>query len=231
MAIINYQPPRVPFLDILYQDEDVIVLAKAAGLLSVRGRADNHQDSLQKRVTDVYPLARIVHRLDMATSGIIVMAMHKPANQHLSDQFAQRKTQKRYFARVLGKMESTDGEITAPLTVDWPNRPKQKVCHETGKASLTRYKVISVDEHTTLVELHPVTGRSHQLRVHMLSIGHPILGDRLYTDPDTRIGIERLWLHAAELGFYHPTSEKWMQFAIPHPFVTEPTITVAAAAQ
>ncbi len=223
MAILNYQPPMVPFLDILYQDEDVIVLAKPPGLLSVRGRADNHQDSLQKRVCDVYPLARIVHRLDMATSGIIVMAMHKSANQHLSAQFAARKTQKRYFARVIGKMREMEGEITAPLIVDWPNRPKQKVCYESGKASLTRYNVISIGEKTSLVELHPITGRSHQLRVHLLSIGHPILGDRLYTSQASREGVERLWLHAAELGFYHPVTEKWMQFKIPHPFIDEPS--------
>lgn len=225
MAILNYQPPTDPFLDILHQDEDIIVLAKPPGLLSVRGRAANHQDSLQKRVTDVYPNARIVHRLDMATSGIIVMAMHKSANQHLSAQFAERKTQKRYFARVLGQMSVSEGEITAPLIVDWPNRPKQKVCYETGKKSLTHFKVVEVGEKTTLVELHPVTGRSHQLRVHLLSIGHPILGDRLYTEADTREGVTRLWLHAAELGFYHPTTAQWMQFAIEHPFAIEPQLS------
>ena len=225
MAILNYQPPTDPFLEILHQDEDIIVLAKPPGLLSVRGRAKDHQDSLQKRVTDVYPNARIVHRLDMATSGIIVMAMHKTANQHLSAQFAERKTQKRYFARVLGQMSAMEGEITAPLIVDWPNRPKQKVCYETGKKSLTRFKVIEVGEKTTLVELHPVTGRSHQLRVHLLSIGHPILGDRLYTEESTREGVTRLWLHAAELGFYHPTSMQWLQFAIEHPFAVEPQLT------
>ena len=225
MAILNYQPPTDPFLKILHQDEDIIVLAKPPGLLSVRGRAENHQDSLQKRVTDVYPNARIVHRLDMATSGIIVMAMHKTANQHLSAQFAERKTQKRYFARVLGQMSVMAGEITAPLIVDWPNRPKQKVCYESGKKSLTRFTVVEVGNKTTLVELHPVTGRSHQLRVHLLSIGHPILGDRLYSEPNTRIGINRLWLHAAELGFYHPTSRQWLQFAIEHPFAVEPQLT------
>jgi tRNA pseudouridine32 synthase/23S rRNA pseudouridine746 synthase len=212
-----------PYLDILYQDEDVLVVNKPAGILSVRGKAPEHQDSIQMRVNTVFPEARIVHRLDMATSGILVLAMHKAANQHLSAQFAARKTQKRYFARVLGHITQDHGECDQPLIVDWPNRPKQKVCYETGKPALTRYEVLQRDTYSSLVELNPVTGRSHQLRVHMLSLGHPILGDRLYSEPETRTHVTRLYLHAAELGFYHPSSERWMAFAQPHPFAEEPS--------
>ncbi|MCP3428347.1 RluA family pseudouridine synthase [Opacimonas viscosa] len=222
MAILNYQPPMTPYLDFLYQDEHVIVVNKPAGILSVRGRAANHQDSIQKRINDVFPEARIVHRLDMATSGILVLAMHKSANQHLSNQFAERKTQKRYFARVLGLVKDDEGECNEPLIVDWPNRPKQKVCYETGKRALTRYTVLQRDDYSTLVELKPVTGRSHQLRVHMLSLGHPILGDRLYSEEHTRQHVNRLHLHAAELGFYHPATEQWMSFTQAHPFSSEP---------
>lgn len=218
-----YQPPMHPYLDIVYQDNDLVVLNKPSGLLTVPGRLPEHQDCLQNRVKTVLPSATIVHRLDMATSGIIVMALNKPAHVAISQQFEKRKTQKRYIARVFGQIEQTSGEVNLPLICDWPNRPKQKVDHEKGKPSLTHYHVISHnidcdDMPTTLVELIPITGRSHQLRVHMLSIGHPILGDRLYAHEQALTNNARLQLHAQMLQLTHPNTEEIMTFTKACPF-------------
>jgi tRNA pseudouridine32 synthase/23S rRNA pseudouridine746 synthase len=222
MAFFNYQPPMVPYLKIIYQDDDILVVDKPAWILSVRGRGDAHQDSIQKRVNTVFPQAYIVHRLDMATSGLMVLAMHKTASTNLGKQFAERNTHKIYYARVLGHPIEDEGVCDAPLIVDWPNRPKQKICYQTGKASLTHYRVISRDDKTSLVRLEPKTGRSHQLRVHMLSLGHPILGDRLYSSEASRIGIERMHLHAGELGLTHPATNDWLEFTSEHCFADEP---------
>ena len=222
MAFFNYQPPMVPYLKIIYQDDDILVVDKPAWILSVRGRGDTHQDSIQKRVNTVFPQAYIVHRLDMATSGLMVLAMHKTASTNLGKQFAERKTHKIYYARVLGHPIKDEGVCDAPLIVDWPNRPKQKICYQTGKASLTHYRVISRDDKTSLVRLEPKTGRSHQLRVHMLSLGHPILGDRLYSSEASRIGIKTMHLHAGELGLTHPKTHQWIEFTSEHCFSDEP---------
>ncbi len=221
MTFFNYQPPLEPYLKIIYRDDDILVVDKPAWILSVRGRGKAHQDSIQKRVNTVFPTAYIVHRLDMATSGLMVLAMHKEASANLGKQFADRRTHKIYYARVLGHPRDNEGNCDAPLIVDWPNRPKQKVCYETGKPSLTQFRVISRDNKTSLVKLEPKTGRSHQLRVHMLSLGHPILGDRLYSTEASRVGIERLHLHASELGLFHPTTNKWIEFTSEHPFANE----------
>lgn len=213
-----YNPPMLPYLEIVYQDEDVLVANKPSGLLSVPGKAAEHKDSLISRVNHVYPNARIVHRLDMATSGIIVLAMNKDSHRHLSRQFETRKTQKRYFARVLGHPATPEGEITLPLICDWPNRPKQKVDFEHGKPAHTKYKVVDQEHNVSLVELLPVTGRSHQLRVHMLELGHPILGDRLYACSTALNMASRLELHAQYLGLFHPVTNEWMQFYADIPF-------------
>ena len=233
-----YQPPMSPYLDIIFQDEDIVVLNKSSGLLSVPGRLPEHQDCLQNRVQRVLPTATIVHRLDMATSGILIMALNKPAHVNISRQFEQRKTKKSYIARVFGHVKEHEGSVDLPLICDWPNRPKQKVDHENGKQSLTHYQVLSyseahsgntssesslsengiVESESTLVELTPVTGRSHQLRVHMLALGHPILGDRLYAHEQALTVSPRLQLHARNLSLAHPVSGELLAFSAPCPF-------------
>lgn len=213
-----YAPPHDPYLSILYYDDDIVVANKPSGLLSVPGRAPEHQDCLISRVNKVFPTATVVHRLDMATSGIMIMAMNKESHRNLSSQFQQRITHKRYFARVNGVVNETSGEVDLPLIVDWPNRPKQKVDHDNGKPSLTRYEVVEQKEDEALMALYPVTGRSHQLRVHMLSLGHPILGDRLYAHPAALEKASRLQLHAQAISFNHPESYNWMTFETPIPF-------------
>ena len=217
-----YQPPMSPYLDIIYQDDDLVVLNKGSGLLSVPGRLPEHQDCLQNRVSRVLPNATIVHRLDMATSGIILMALNKPAHVAISQQFEKRLTKKSYIARVYGEVKESNGRIELPLICDWPNRPKQKVDHEQGKKALTYWRVIRIDERqgelSTLVELTPVTGRSHQLRVHMLALGHPILGDRLYAHDRALNVSQRLQLHAQVLEIAHPVNGEKRVFTAPCPF-------------
>jgi tRNA pseudouridine32 synthase/23S rRNA pseudouridine746 synthase len=219
----RYVPPMSPYLDIIYQDNDIVVLNKASGILSVPGRLPEHQDCLQLRVQRILPSATIVHRLDMATSGVMVMALNKSAHVSISRQFEQRQTKKCYLARVLGLVELDTGNVNLPLICDWPNRPKQKVDFENGKQSLTHYRVLSRQEPaneaaSSLIELTPVTGRSHQLRVHMLSLGHPILGDKLYA-PETALTMrDRLQLHALTLNLLHPVSGKSLNFHAPCPF-------------
>lgn len=213
-----YCPPMDPYLTIIYQDNDLVVLNKSSGLLSVPGRLPEHQDCLQNRVSRILPTATIVHRLDMATSGIILMALTKPSHVEISRQFEKRETKKSYIARVYGHVAEQEGSIDLPLICDWPNRPKQKVDHQQGKKALTHYRVISYCEESTLVELTPITGRSHQLRVHMLSLGHPILGDRLYAH-ERALGMRtRLQLHAQWLSIKHPSSRENLTFNAACPF-------------
>ena len=213
-----YCPPLWPYLEFVYRDDDIIVANKPSGLLSVPGKAAEHKDSLISRVNAVYPQAKIVHRLDMATSGVIVIAQHKESHRRLSRQFELRQTKKRYIARVWGKLATPFGEVNLPLICDWPNRPKQMVDHERGKAALTHYRVIAQHDTYTLVALSPVTGRSHQLRVHMLALGHPILGDRLYAHPEALAMASRLQLHAEELTLHHPMTNEIMTFTAPCDF-------------
>lgn len=225
MAITNYNPPKSPYINIVYQDDDIVVLNKPSELLSVPGKALEHKDSLENRVKSVYPTAVIVHRLDMATSGIIVMALNKAAQRDINQQFANRQTEKSYIAKVYGRVEQDSGTIDLPLICDWPNRPKQMVCYENGKPAKTHYQVIkrytqknSERDTYTKVLLIPVTGRSHQLRVHMLSLGHPILGDRLYANEHALSMATRLQLHAETLVLTHPTSKDKVTFHSPCPF-------------
>ena len=218
-----YNPPMTPYLDILYQDDDMVVAHKPSGLLSVPGKALEHRDSLISRVNLVYPTATVVHRLDMATSGILVLALNKDSHRHISKQFELRQTKKRYFACVHGHVEQDSGEVNLPLICDWPNRPKQMVDFERGKKAVTRFDVVerTQDEKGqpySLVALYPITGRSHQLRVHMLALGHPILGDRLYAHEEALSMAPRLQLHAESLSFSHPTRGHWQHFQTPIPF-------------
>jgi len=211
-VLLNYNPPMTPYLSIVYQDDDLLIVNKPSGLLTVPGKDPKHADCLIARINRVFPTAKIVHRLDMATSGIICLAMHKEAHRNLSIQFQDRKTAKRYIARVFGKLEQETGSVDLPLICDWPNRPKQMVDHDNGKPSLTHFKVLEHEQNATRVELTPITGRSHQLRVHMLSLGHPILGDKLYAHPEAFAMAPRLQLHAEMLTLAHPASGETLIF-------------------
>lgn len=208
-----YNPPRDPWLLILYQDEHIMVVNKPSGLLSVPGRAPENKDSIMTRIQADFPTAESVHRLDMATSGVIVVALTKAAERELKRQFREREPKKSYVARVWGYLAQDEGLIDLPLICDWPNRPKQKVCYETGKSSQTQYQVLSRDtDGSTRVKLSPITGRSHQLRVHMLAIGHPILGDGFYAPAEAKAMASRLQLHAQELCITHPELGTVMHF-------------------
>jgi len=193
-------------LDIIFQDDDLLVLNKPSGLLSVPGRLVEHKDSLTNRVQEQFPEARVVHRLDMETSGIMLMALNHPAQKNINLQFEKRQVDKTYFARVHGVIPDDTGMIDAPLICDWPNRPRQIVDFENGKPSQTKWQVIQRGDNFTRVKLSPITGRSHQLRVHLQYIGYPILGDPLYATGAARHSVERLQLHATDITFTHPTS-------------------------
>lgn len=219
MADFIYQPATEPWLDIIHQDKDIIVINKPSGLLSVPGREAQYHDSVYYRVLRDYPNAQIVHRLDMATSGIIVLALRKNAERELKRQFRDRETHKVYFARVAGHMKTSITRVSLPLICDWPNRPKQKVDHLVGKPSETLIDIISYAKRSTLVKLTPITGRSHQLRVHMMALGHPILGDGFYADPLAKNLAPRLLLHATELSIKHPYSALPMHFSAPPSFI------------
>ena len=207
-----YSPPLTPLLDVVYEDEALVVLNKPSGLLTVPGRDPAHKDSLASRAQAVYADALIVHRLDMDTSGLVVMARGAKMHRNLSLMFQQRAVEKKYLARVWGEPEQECGEVDLPLICDWPNRPKQIVDFEVGKPSLTRWKKLSSDGKSSLLELTPVTGRSHQLRVHMQAIAHPILGDPFYAHPQALAAATRLLLHATVLSFQHPVSSVPVQF-------------------
>ncbi len=216
--LIEYRPPLWPYLEILYQDNDLLVLNKPSGLLTVPGKAVEHQDCLERRVQRVFPTARIVHRLDMATSGLVVMALHLDSQRSLNRQFELRQTAKHYIARLEGRVAAGRGSVELPLICDWPNRPKQMVCFSRGKKALTHFEVLSQDSSSTRVRLTPVTGRSHQLRVHMQWLGHPILGDKFYASPSGLAAADRLQLHAEYLALRQPTTLQWLEFCAPSPF-------------
>jgi len=214
-----YYPPQTPYLDIIYQDNDIVVVNKPAGLLSVPGREKKHSDSLALRVLRVWPEASVVHRLDLATSGILVMAMRKSAQSHIGRQFQQKAISKTYYARVEGVIEEDGGLIDLPLRCDWENRPRQIVDFEQGKSSQTEWSVVKREKQTTLVRLKPLTGRTHQLRVHMQAIGHAIVGDEFYASAfGVKCSPDRLALHAADITLTHPTRNERISFSCPLPF-------------
>ena len=239
--------------DILFQDEHLLIVNKPAGLLSVPGRGEDKQDCLSARIQQRFPDALVVHRLDMATSGLMVFARGEAMQRELSRMFREREVSKRYVALVEGDLSTGESEVKStptpalmeqlanrlstiqpckslviprgerecpravgegwweinlPLIVDWPNRPRSKVDHELGKPSLTRYRILGIENGDSRVELEPITGRTHQLRLHLASIGHPIIGDTLY---DGR-SAERLMLHATYLAFDHPITSKPLYF-------------------
>jgi tRNA pseudouridine32 synthase/23S rRNA pseudouridine746 synthase len=217
--VISYQPPPDAGLDLLYEDGALVVVNKPAGLLSVPGRGEDKADCLVSRVQAVFADAMIAHRLDMDTSGLLVLARGPAMQKKLFEMFRERKVSKRYQAVVAGVLQDKEGEVDLPLIVDWPNRPRQKVAFQEGKPSLTRFRRLTVDAaaDSSRVELEPVTGRTHQLRVHMAAIGHPILGDELYAGP-AQERAERLLLHASHLEFRHPITDEALRFESPPPF-------------
>ncbi|MEX0306198.1 MAG: RluA family pseudouridine synthase [Ruegeria sp.] len=212
----TYDPPNSP-LDVLFEDTQLIVVNKPAGLLSVPGRGAHLADCLLARVQAAFPQALLVHRLDRDTSGVMVFAQTAHAQRHLGLQFEKRQTRKTYVARVWGQVEPKTGTVDLPLIVDWPNRPRQMVCHETGKPAVTDWRVVKYEGETTRVRLSPRTGRSHQLRVHMQALGHPILGDPFYADGAAR-DFPRLMLHSEELRLKNPEGGVSMKFRAPAEF-------------
>jgi tRNA pseudouridine32 synthase / 23S rRNA pseudouridine746 synthase len=216
--MIAYLPPQDP-LQFIHVDADLLVVDKPSGLLSVPGRGEDKQDCLISRIQQQFPEALTAHRLDMSTSGLLLVARGEAMQRELFRLFRERAVSKRYLATVDGLMAQDSGEIDLPMICDWPNRPRQIVDHQIGKPSLTRYRVIERQSatNTTRVELEPITGRSHQLRVHLASLGHPILGDELYAGAAADRA-PRLLLHAAEIGFIHPFNGAAMLFRSKAPF-------------
>lgn len=209
-----YSPPKTT-LEFIHKCDEFLIVDKPAGLLSVPGKGQGHEDCLESRVKVLHPTARIVHRLDLATSGVMVMAQTAKAHRHLGMQFERRHTAKTYIARIWGHPEQQSGTIDLPLRCDWPNRPRQMVDPKQGKSALTHWQVLGQDEVSTRVKLHPETGRSHQLRVHMLALGHPILGDQLYAPDEAFTAAPRLCLHAQSLTFHHPEGGERVSFTTP----------------
>ena len=212
-----YEPPKTP-LDILYIDEDVLVVNKPSGLLTVPGKELKHHDSLELRVKIEYPNSFLVHRLDMDTSGVIIFALSKSTQRSLNLQFEKRIVKKLYEARVFGNIKEDNGFIDLPLIVDWPNRPLQKIDAKEGKSALTHWQVLDREGDVTRVALMPETGRTHQLRVHMMSLGHTILGDRFYGNVAEINYANELQLHAKDLMIIHPKNGKKITFKAPLPF-------------
>ena len=211
-----YAPPDVP-LRVLHADESILVVDKPAGLLSVPGRGEDRADCLIARLRVVWPDVLLVHRLDLDTSGVMVFARSKAAQGALGKQFEARAVKKVYQARLAGEMAERQGRVDLPLIVDWPNRPRQHVNFETGRPAQTDWRVVRVGGGETRVRLMPLTGRSHQLRVHMAELGHPILGDPLYATGAARAH-PRLMLHAESLRFRHPDTGVMQTFTAPCPF-------------
>jgi len=212
----DYAPPDTP-LEILHQDHEILLVNKPAGLLSVPGKGEHLADCLLARVQSAFPEALLVHRLDRDTSGVMVFAMTPHAQRNLGLQFEKRQAKKTYVARVWGHVAEKTGRIDLPLIVDWPNRPLQHVDFERGKPAVTDWRVQRHEDGTTRVRLYPQTGRSHQLRVHMKEIGHPILGDPFYADGAAR-DFPRMMLHAENLRLRHPDGGKGMSFSAKCPF-------------
>lgn len=216
--------PRAYFeklgIKLIHLDDAFLVVSKPSGLLSVPGRGPGKEDCLISRVQTLYPEALIVHRLDRDTSGLLVLARNKDMHRRLSILFQERQVDKRYVAVIDGVPEQNEGVVDLPLLVDWPNRPLHKVDFISGKPSLTRYLKLehAADRSSSRMALIPETGRTHQLRVHMQALGHPILGDTLYADPDTCAKANRLLLHAEYLAFTHPDTKEALRFSNPADF-------------
>lgn len=216
MAILKTKPPirYIPFKPdwVLYEDQDLLVIDKPAGLLSVPGREADPSASLIGQIQTQYPEALIVHRLDMDTSGIMVLARNPQTHRALSKQFEQRQTEKQYQAICFGHPSQNEGSVNLPMRCDWENRPIQMIDFKQGKFAQTRWQCIEQMDQSFKVLLTPITGRSHQLRLHMKQLGHPILGDNLYADPVSLAAASRLLLHAYSLTFVHPVTAAPLKF-------------------
>jgi tRNA pseudouridine32 synthase/23S rRNA pseudouridine746 synthase len=203
---------------ILYEDADLLLVRKPDLLLSIPGRHPLNKDCLITRLQQRYPTASIVHRLDLDTSGIMVIPLNKPTHAHISRQFQERKVEKSYHAVVYGVVQRDKGKVDLPIARDWANRPRQMICQERGKSALTHFDVLRREPDRTRLLLKPVTGRSHQLRIHMRELGHPILGCDMYAHEAALGMADRLMLHATSLGFEHPTTGEWLQGESPPDF-------------
>ena len=220
LSLHDYQPPPHQGLTIIFQDEDLLAVDKPSGLLSLPGRGAHKQDCLLARVRLEYPEALAVHRLDMATSGLMLLARNETMQSRLGRLFEQRQIEKRYIAVVAGQPTQDCDTIDLPLITDWPQRPLQKIDHELGKRAISKYRLVDYDpaQDISRIELIPETGRTHQLRIHMQAIGHPILGDRLYAPAEIQQKSERLLLHAELLRFIHPVNRKEIEIKSEVPF-------------
>jgi tRNA pseudouridine32 synthase/23S rRNA pseudouridine746 synthase len=216
MMEFTYNPPDVP-LRIIYEDRAILVADKPSGLLSVPGKTEGRADCLETRLRRAYPGTLLVHRLDCDTSGVMIFARNKAAQGFLGQEFEKRRSKKTYVARVFGDLQPDNGQVDLPIGVDWPNRPRQMVDAVNGRSAVTDWVVLGREAGATRVHLFPLTGRSHQLRVHMLSLGHPILGDPIYATGETA-AYPRLMLHAETLSLHHPDSGEWVTFTAPCPF-------------
>jgi len=206
-------------IPVIYQDAQILLVNKPSRLLSVPGRAADNKDCLITRLQqNGYPEARIVHRLDYETSGLLLLARDADSHRELSRQFQERETDKTYQALCFGQLAGDCGSIDLPLRYDPPNKPRHIVCYQQGKSALTHFRVLERCGTFCRVQLKPVTGRSHQLRVHMLSLGHPLLGDTLYAEGEALAAADRLCLHACELAFNQPQSGERLCFSCPPPF-------------
>lgn len=220
-STFDYRPPTDPWIDVVYEDDRLILCDKPSGLLTVPGKDPSLADCLEARVQMRYrqrPDTKVVHRLDKDTSGLLLLAFDKKALGFLGSQFENRTIEKHYIARVWGDVGGESGLIDLPLAADWENKPRQRVDTQRGRASQTQWQVLEREGGITRLKLVPLTGRTHQLRVHMLAIGHPILGDALYGDDAARTAAERLQLHAEMLQFVHPDDHRVMRFVRPAPF-------------
>lgn len=215
MSFVYAPPDEAPV--IIHADHEILVVNKPSGLLSVPGRGPEKADCLIARLRGAFPTVLLVHRLDLDTSGVMVFALTPHAQRNLSRQFEERRTKKAYVARVAGRLEPKTGRVDLPLIVDWPNRPRQKVDHEQGRPAQTDWRVMRAGDQETRVRLFPLTGRSHQLRVHMAETGHAILGDPLYAE-GWAADHPRLMLHAESLRLRHPDSGVQQSFGAPVPF-------------
>ncbi|HEC04772.1 MAG TPA: RNA pseudouridine synthase [Thiothrix sp.] len=205
-------PPCDKEIEILYQDDDLLLINKPDGLLSVPGRHPLNRDSVNGRLLELFPEMGMAHRLDLDTSGMMIVPLNKPTLASINKQFQDRKIHKTYTAVLFGIVKEDEGKVDLPLIFDWPNRPMQKVCQCSGKGALTLYKVLSRDEkaNTTRVLFTPITGRSHQLRIHSREMGHPIIGCDMYASREAYEMGDRLMLHATEISFTHPTTGETM---------------------
>ncbi len=213
-----YNPPLDPWLTIVHRDDDLLVLDKPSGLLSVPGRDPALSDSLMTRVQKQFPKALMINRLDKDTSGIVLMSLNRKAHAAIASQFENRQTRKSYVAIVWGEVAGEAGEVDLPLAIDQDNKPRHRVDHENGKSAQSLWRVLErLPLPATRLALTPLTGRTHQLRVHMKALGHPILGDEFYAEGEALSAVQRLMLHAQEVAFRHPDGRDVAYF-VPCPF-------------